>query len=709
MPTPEELLAVERISAEDLASILRANADETVVVDVRDEDYELKGHIVNAEHLPKGNFTEDADVDALIAKFGNKSDVVFHCGRSNTRGPTCALRFMERAEALGAKAHVRVLGGGFAAFAEKFAAYGHLSLSAILTLQFTSNQQPPNFREPSLSSEHSMGKEKNAAKNAKPNADANAPVKATPAKAAGGKTAAVPDATKASASAAAATAATTVTAQMGGKNGKNGTNAKAAATTTAPSDDISSVGKNAKKGANVKASAANDSTATKAQATSTKANKNAKEPTNDKAAANTKAIKNDQGTTNAQTTKNNKAATNAKTPIKNDKAAANTNADTNYKASELSDVTVANVQRARQLRKSDPERYSKFRNFFTATDTEAARQIASQIHVKREQVNKWVRSCVAPKVFTCIEECQESQQDLMALVAVSVALTKYGEQELARRDSLGEMDYLVGSRFGTSGLKSKTLIALQMGEQSTVDVNFVLRLVLGLAPEKRDACQQLRDMLNLGANSRLTLALPSKNSKSSSTPNKTNSKNNDKTNDKTDKAGRDRLLQIAKHAQSDRFQETMQQVGGQQLYDAIRTLVKEADASTWDAAKDKPALQGKNMGTRVENVKNATGAKQKKETQRNKQQPAKKADQQKRHLPVEIEKSWVQVPPPAPVNMKNSTPGKGASAVKDKMAGGVGPAGSVQSRPTAIVNSTSSIDTHATTGGRSIGSRSVAL
>ncbi|KAG7399386.1 hypothetical protein PHYBOEH_009051 [Phytophthora boehmeriae] len=121
MPTPEELLAVERISAEALAGLLRANADETVVVDVRDEDYELKGHIVNAEHLPKGNFVEDTDVDALVAKFGNKSDVVFHCGRSNTRGPTCALRFIERAEALGAKAHVRVLGGGFQAFAEQFA------------------------------------------------------------------------------------------------------------------------------------------------------------------------------------------------------------------------------------------------------------------------------------------------------------------------------------------------------------------------------------------------------------------------------------------------------------------------------------------------------------------------------------------------------------------------------------------------------------
>eukprot|EP00644_Phytophthora_capsici_P013266 jgi/Phyca11/101593/e_gw1.5.1168.1 len=118
MPTPEELLAVERISSNDLAGVLRSDADPPVIVDVRDEDFELEGHIVDAEHVPSGAFNDDGTVNALVAKFGNKRQVVFHCGHSVTRGPTCALRFIERAEAAGVKPHVRVLAGGFADFAE---------------------------------------------------------------------------------------------------------------------------------------------------------------------------------------------------------------------------------------------------------------------------------------------------------------------------------------------------------------------------------------------------------------------------------------------------------------------------------------------------------------------------------------------------------------------------------------------------------------
>ncbi|OWZ06298.1 hypothetical protein PHMEG_00021468 [Phytophthora megakarya] len=121
MPSPKELLAVERISSEELASALRSEGEHPVVVDVRHEDYQLLGHIATAEHLPSTVFKEDDDVDALVAKFGNKQNIVFHCGRSNTRGPTCALRFIERADAAGVKTHVRVLAGGFADFAEKFA------------------------------------------------------------------------------------------------------------------------------------------------------------------------------------------------------------------------------------------------------------------------------------------------------------------------------------------------------------------------------------------------------------------------------------------------------------------------------------------------------------------------------------------------------------------------------------------------------------
>ncbi|KAL3658095.1 hypothetical protein V7S43_016938 [Phytophthora oleae] len=121
MPTPEELLAVERISPNELAGVLRSDVEHPVIVDVRDEDFELEGHIVDAEHVPSGAFKEDAAVDALVAKFGNRPEVVFHCGHSVTRGPTCALRFIERAGAAGVKPHVRVLAGGFADFAEKFA------------------------------------------------------------------------------------------------------------------------------------------------------------------------------------------------------------------------------------------------------------------------------------------------------------------------------------------------------------------------------------------------------------------------------------------------------------------------------------------------------------------------------------------------------------------------------------------------------------
>ncbi|KAG7381347.1 hypothetical protein PHYPSEUDO_006192 [Phytophthora pseudosyringae] len=126
MPTPEELLAVERISAEDLATALRSDGERPVVVDVRNKDFELLGHITDAEHLPSAAFTDDVDVDALVARFGRKQNVVFHCGHSNTRGPTCALRFIERAEAAGVRTHVRVLAGGFADFAEKFASSADL-------------------------------------------------------------------------------------------------------------------------------------------------------------------------------------------------------------------------------------------------------------------------------------------------------------------------------------------------------------------------------------------------------------------------------------------------------------------------------------------------------------------------------------------------------------------------------------------------------
>lgn len=132
-PTKEELAAVARVAPAELAALIERSAREgaapPLVVDVRDEDFELKGHVRGAVHLPQENFAADADVDALVQNFAPAfRELVFHCGRSNTRGPTCALRFMARLDVAQLpdgvdKPRVRVLAGGFAAFADVSAVF----------------------------------------------------------------------------------------------------------------------------------------------------------------------------------------------------------------------------------------------------------------------------------------------------------------------------------------------------------------------------------------------------------------------------------------------------------------------------------------------------------------------------------------------------------------------------------------------------------
>ncbi|KAE9117489.1 hypothetical protein PF006_g18797 [Phytophthora fragariae] len=70
---------------------------------------------------------------------------------------------------------------------------------------------------------------------------------------------------------------------------------------------------------------------------------------------------------------------------------------------------------ARQIRKTDFERLQKFYNFFVANDEATVRAT----NAKGEQLT---------------------------------ALTKNGEKELAWRDSLGEMDSIIGAHFGTTSL-----------------------------------------------------------------------------------------------------------------------------------------------------------------------------------------------------------------------------------------------------------------
>ncbi|KAK1929084.1 hypothetical protein P3T76_015377 [Phytophthora citrophthora] len=353
------------------------------------------------------------------------------------------------------------------------------------------------------------------------------------------------------------------------------------------------------------------------------------------------------------------APTREVSPGKSTKAnAKNVNAKNSTQTISLTELTPANVQRAREIRKTDCDHFQKFHNFYMANDTATASVINSKTNVKQEQVTQWLRGVVNPKTLASIEEIQETPSALLALLIVSAALNKYGEQELARRDGLGEMDYVVGSRFGTNGLRSKQHAPHNVG------VNFLLQLVLGLAPEKRATCEVLREILIHEEHDRLALTPSNKGLQSESEAVASDS-------DDWAVLKQDQLRQMAKQAQSDKFQETMQQLGGEHLYNAVRMQLKQVGgASVWEAKKDKPALQAKNLRPRsgsadknVKSQKNNGGQKQ--------QQTAKKNGLQvksvKKNLPVEIEK-FALLPPPAPVIAKSATAKKEAVPTKKESA-----------------------------------------
>ncbi|KUF88824.1 Ribosomal RNA-processing protein 8 [Phytophthora nicotianae] len=369
-----------------------------------------------------------------------------------------------------------------------------------------------------------------------------------------------------------------------------------------------------------------------------------------------------QKANNANDSKNATITSTANAPVnpadtkstnKNPNVVQNANANTNKTANKnfgkiiaLTDVTPASVQQARQIRKTDFERFQKFHNFFIANEEPTARVINSKANTKREQVDQWLAGAVNPKTLACIQEIQETQPGLLELLVVSAALTKYGEKELARRDDLGEMDYVVGARFGTNGLRSKQHV------QHTVGMSFVLRLVLDLAPEKRAGCEILREILSHQSNGQLVLNPTANGLQSALLGAGTDS-------DDWSKHKQDQLRQMANQAQSDKFQEAMQQIGGEHLYDAIRTQLKQAGgASVWNAAKDKPALQAKNIrsreGSADKNTKSKKGADHKQQKQPAKKNGTSQVQSVKKHLPVEVEKVML-VPPPAPVVVKSAT------------------------------------------------------
>ncbi|RLN93852.1 hypothetical protein BBJ28_00002409 [Nothophytophthora sp. Chile5] len=346
----------------------------------------------------------------------------------------------------------------------------------------------------------------------------------------------------------------------------------------------------------------------------------------------------------------------------------------------LRNVDASSVEQARQLRKSDFEQYKRFHNFFTAREETMAREIDAKYKDKRERIDKWVRDSIGSDVQTCLEQRKETRDALLGLLMVSAALAKHGKPVLDAKDALGEMDDLVSTRFRTYGLRSHEEKKYRDDSRSTnksnkqvahtVGLGYVLELVLSLPAEKRVDSEDLKEILNHSDNMRLVLTTTNqglhkqvdKALMSPSTPGEA---------DEWTQVGRDRLVQIIKVVQSERFQSAMIEAGGDHLYDAIRHRLKQADDSLWEDAKDKPALTHKNIRAREAY---AAKVKPKKDAQRRKERHIKEDGtpdrryRENKALPATAipaaAASGRETLPPAPTTVKRPSTVRSSEAVE---------------------------------------------
>lgn len=76
----------------------RLGDEKVCVVDVRDDDYNVDGHIPGASNVPSELWDNTEIIDELVRSHaGSLMDtVVFHCRLSQVRGPSCATMYLER-------------------------------------------------------------------------------------------------------------------------------------------------------------------------------------------------------------------------------------------------------------------------------------------------------------------------------------------------------------------------------------------------------------------------------------------------------------------------------------------------------------------------------------------------------------------------------------------------------------------------------------
>ncbi|GJP49474.1 hypothetical protein CLOM_g8672 [Closterium sp. NIES-68] len=79
---------VTYLSAEEFERLAKDRSKRVAVVDVRDEERMMDGHLHGSLHFPSETFRDD--ISHLAQRVSGHDAVVFHCALSQVRGPKCA-------------------------------------------------------------------------------------------------------------------------------------------------------------------------------------------------------------------------------------------------------------------------------------------------------------------------------------------------------------------------------------------------------------------------------------------------------------------------------------------------------------------------------------------------------------------------------------------------------------------------------------------
>jgi Cdc25 family phosphatase len=111
------------IETDELAELLSDTDSQTVVVDVRDDDF-YGGNIPGARNVPSRMWMNTSTVTELVNDLKDADTVVFHCMLSQVRGPTCARQFLSTMKDMNleGKPSVKVLYEGFKGWRRRYRA-----------------------------------------------------------------------------------------------------------------------------------------------------------------------------------------------------------------------------------------------------------------------------------------------------------------------------------------------------------------------------------------------------------------------------------------------------------------------------------------------------------------------------------------------------------------------------------------------------------